>query len=82
MVQGVFYHYTRRLMAQLQLDKLINSRFNKPKYLEAFSKRFDSGLKKIFPVSNSRDDQFVQIGTPDKNDSSCEISRGRLRLTG
>ena len=50
--------------------------------MEEFSKRFDSGLKKAFPISNSRGDQFVEIGAADENDPSCGIRGGLLKLTG
>ena len=82
MVTGAFWHRTHRLIAQPQPEKLRDSKFGKPKYLEAFSKRFDDSLKKVFPISDSREDQFVKIGAIDKNDSSCGISRGLLKLTG
>jgi len=59
-----------------------DSKFGDPEYLEAFSERFDNGVKKAFSVLNSHEDQFVKIGTVKSNDPSHGINRGLLKLTG
>ena len=82
MVTGAFWHRTHRPIAQPQLEKLRYSKFSEPKYMEEFPKRFDSGPKKASPISNSRGDQFVEIGAAEKNDPSCGIRGGLLKLTG
>ena len=59
-----------------------DSKFGDPDYIDAFSERFDNGVKKTFSVLNSHEDQFVKIGNARSNDLSHNISRGLLKLTG
>ena len=59
---------------------LEGSRLNTPEALEAFSQKFDGGVKKVF--SNNQAAQYVKFGSPRDNDLSCGIRAGRLMLTG
>lgn len=62
------------------LEKLRGSKFNTPEDLDAFSQRFDEGLKRVF--SSDRAIQYVKFGSPRDNDHECGIKAGRLALTG
>ena len=59
---------------------LKGSRFSNPDYLEAFSQRFDEGVKRVF--SDNLKSQYVKFGTSKDNDPGCGIKAGRLMLTG
>ena len=59
---------------------LKGSRFNTPDHLEAFSQKFDEGVKRVF--SDNLRSQYVRFGTSKDNDPSCGIKTGRLMLTG
>ena len=59
---------------------LAGSKFNTSENIEAFSQRFDEGLKKVF--SNNQGAQYVKFGSPRDNDPSYGIRAGRLTLAG
>ena len=82
MVKGVFNHSVHGQIAQPQPEKLKHSKFNTPEDLEAFSQRFDDGVKKVFSMPNSRAAQYVGFGSPRDDDFNCGIKAGRLTLTG
>ena len=63
-----------------QPGRLRGSGLDTPGNLEAFSQRFDDGIKKVF--SNNQVDQYVKFGSPRDNNPSCGIKAGRLTLTG
>ena len=63
-----------------QPGMLRGSGLDTPGNLEAFSQRFDDGVKKVF--SNNQMDQYVKFGSPRDNNPSCGIKAGRLTLTG
>ena len=59
---------------------LRGSKFSTLENLEAFSQRFDGGVKKVF--SNNQVPQYVKLGSTKDNDTKCGIKAGRLTLTG
>ena len=59
---------------------LKGSRFNNPDDLDAFSKRFDEDVKKVF--SDDVKSQYVKFGTMRDSDPSCRVKAGSLMLTG
>ena len=59
---------------------LQGSKFNNPDHLDAFSQRFDEGVKRVF--SDNLKSQYVKFGTSKDNDPSFGIKAGRLMLTG
>ena len=61
-------------------EKLRGSKFNTPDDLDAFSQRFDEGVKRVF--STDQANQHVKFGSPRDNDPECGIKTGRLALTG
>jgi hypothetical protein len=61
-------------------EKLRGSKFNTPEDLDAFSLRFDEGVKRVF--SSNQGVQHVKFGSPRDNDPECGIKAGRLALTG
>ena len=61
-------------------EKLIGSKFDTPEDLDAFSQRFDEGVKRIF--STNQTTQHVKFGSPRDNDPECGIKAGRLALAG
>ena len=63
-----------------QPGMLRGSGLDTPGNLEAFSQRFDDGIKKVF--SNNQVDQYVKFGSPRDNNPNCGIKAGRLTLTG
>ena len=54
--------------------------FNAPGDIEAFSQKFDEGLKRIF--SDDSGAQFVKFGSLRDNDPEHGIKAGKLMLTG
>ena len=82
MVRGALRHRTQKSIVQSQPEKLRGSKFDNDEDLEAFSQKFDEGVKQSFSVSNSRTNQFVKFGSPRDNDPSRGINRGKLTLTG
>ena len=72
----------------LRTDKFLNSdeeswsgsRFKTSENIEAFSQRFDEGLKRVF--SDNKGTQYVKFGSVKENDPSYGIKAGRLALTG
>jgi len=61
-------------------EKLTGSKFNTPEDLDAFSQKFDEGVKRVF--SKDQTPQYVKFGTPRDNDPNYGIKAGRLALTG
>ena len=61
-------------------EKLTGSKFNTPEDLDAFSQKFDEGVKRVF--SKHQAPQYVKFGSPRDNDPNCGIRAGRLALTG
>ena len=61
-------------------EKLRGSKFNTPEDLDAFSLKFDEGVKGLF--SNDKATQHVKFGSPRDNDPEYGIKAGRLPLTG
>ena len=61
-------------------EKLRGSKFDTPEDLDAFSLRFDEGVKRVF--SSDQATQHVKFGTLRDNDPECGIKAGRLLLTG
>ena len=66
--------------AQPRLEKLRGSTFNTPEDIDAFSQKFDDGLKKSFFDDNGT--QYVKFGSPRDNDPKHGIKLGKLTLTG
>ena len=64
----------------LQPEKLSGSKFDTPEDLDAFSQKFDEGLKRVFCKDQAP--QYVKFGSPRDNDPKCGIKAGRLVLTG
>ena len=63
-----------------QPGRLRGSGLDTPGNLEAFSQRFDDGVKKVF--SNNQVAQYVEFGSPKDSNSYCGIKAGRLTLAG
>jgi len=63
-----------------QPEKLRGSRFNTPEDLDAFSQKFDEGVKRVF--SSDQAAQHVKFGSLRDSDPDCGIRAGRLALTG
>ena len=63
-----------------QPGKLKGSKFNTPEDLDAFSQKFDEGVKRVF--SRVEPTKFVKFGSPRDNDPDYGIKAGRLALTG
>ena len=63
-----------------QPGMLRGSGLDTPGNLEAFSQRFDDGVKKVF--SNDQVAQYVKFGSPKDSNSHCGIRAGRLTLAG
>ena len=63
-----------------QSGTLKGSKLNTPETLEAFSQRFDGGMKKVF--SNNQAPQYIKLGSTKDIDSKRGIKAGRLTLTG
>ena len=82
MVRGMFQHHTHRSTAQPQLERWKRTRFDNPRDLEMFSRKFDEEVKKVLPASNSRANQYVQFSSSKDNYPDCGISRGKLTFTG
>ena len=80
MVQGAFYVFLAGRLSDPQPGKLRESKFNTPGDLDAFSQKFDEGVKRVF--SNDQAPQFVKFGSLRDNDPDCGIKAGRLALTG
>ncbi|KAF9650931.1 hypothetical protein BDM02DRAFT_3163995 [Thelephora ganbajun] len=70
---------TARARAVVQ-EKLRGSKFNTSDDLEAFSQKFDEGVKRVF--SSDQVAQNVKFGSPRDNDPEYGIKAGRLTLTG
>jgi hypothetical protein len=68
------------LRVQPQPEKLRGSTFNTPEDIEAFSQKFDEGLKKVFFDDNGT--QYIKFGSPRDNDPKHGIKMGKLTLTG
>ena len=75
----ISFFLTGRLLNP-QPGKLKESKFNAPEDLEAFSQKFDEGVKRVF--SNDQASQYVKFGSLRDNDPNCGIKAGRLVLTG
>ena len=81
MVSGRFeYQWPVTLSAQVQSEKLKESRFNTSEDMAAFAQKFDEGLKRVF--SNDAGMQYIKFGSPRDNDPKYGIKGGRLALTG
>ena len=65
-----------------QLEKLKDSKFNTPEYLEAISQKFDEGVKRVFSTSTRHSNQYIKFGTLRDNEPSVGIKAGKLTLTG
>ena len=61
-------------------EKFRGSKFNTPEDLDAFSQKFDEGVKRVF--STDQTTQHIKFGSPRDNDPECGIKAGRLALTG
>jgi len=59
---------------------LRGSKFNTSEDLDAFSQRFDEGVKRAF--SDDQASQYVKIGFPKDHDPEHGIRAGKLLLTG
>jgi len=59
---------------------LKGSKFDTPEDLDAFSQKFDEGVKRVF--SKVQPPQYVKFGSPRDNDPDYGIKAGRLALTG
>jgi len=57
-----------------------NSRFDNELDLEAFTERFDTGLRVTFSDSNKP--YFVKFGSPRDHDARCGIKGGKFALSG
>ena len=64
----------------LRLERLRGSKFNTPEDLDAFSQKFDEGVKRVFSIDQGA--EYVKFGSPRDNDPECGIKAGRLALTG
>ena len=80
MVQGALYVFLPGRLLNPPPGKLRGSRFNTPGDLDAFSHKFDEGVKRVF--SNDQAPQYVKFGSLRDNDPDCGIKAGRLALTG
>ena len=63
-----------------QPEKFRGSKFDTDADLEAFSRKFDEGAKRVFSADQA--DQYVRFGSPRDNDPSCGVKGGRLTLPG
>lgn len=61
-------------------EKLRGSKFNTTEDLDAFSQKFDEGIKRVF--SSDQAAQHIKFGSPRDNDPEYGIKAGRLTLTG
>ena len=80
MVQSAFHILTIDRLLNPQPGKLKGSKFDTPEDLDAFSQKFDEGVKRVF--SKVQPPQYVKFGSPRDNDPDCGIKAGRLALTG
>ena len=80
MVQSTSQRSSRGPIAQPMTRKTERVKIQHPEDLEAFSQKFDDGVKRVF--SSDQAVQHVKFGSPRDHDPDYGIKAGRLALTG